>query len=114
MINIYSLQYNRKHNLKFIEKGCDDDHGSGQDAPELGMGNVGGVFLVLITGLGIAFFVGILEFFWNVSRVAVEEVVNFFHYTLAKCNQNYNNKNILRSHHGKHLKRNLCFHLIYE
>lgn len=60
----------------YIEKGCDDDHGSGEDAPELGMGNVGGVFLVLITGLGLAFFVGILEFFWNVSRVAVDEVVS--------------------------------------
>lgn len=45
------------------------------DTPELGMDNVGGVFLVLAGGLGISILIGILEFFWNVSKVSVAEKV---------------------------------------
>lgn len=62
------------------EEGCDDDSGSGEEAPELGMGNVGGVFLVLAVGCAFAFFIGILEFLWNVRRVAVEEIVSYCTY----------------------------------
>lgn len=40
------------------------------------MGNVGGVFLVLLAGCVCAIFIGILEFLWNVRRVAVEEIVS--------------------------------------
>lgn len=60
----------------FSEAGCDDDSGGGEDTPELGMGNVGGVFLVLLAGCGCAILIGILEFLWNVRRVAVEEIVS--------------------------------------
>lgn len=49
----------------------------GGDSAELGIANVGGVFLVLIVGCATAFFVSILEFLWNVRKVAVEEKVKF-------------------------------------
>ncbi|XP_040172149.1 glutamate receptor ionotropic, kainate 2-like [Anopheles arabiensis] len=42
---------------------------------ELGIGNVGGVFVVLALGCFCAFLIGILEFLWNVRKVAVEEKV---------------------------------------
>ncbi|XP_065222052.1 glutamate receptor ionotropic, kainate 2-like isoform X2 [Planococcus citri] len=40
---------------------------------KLGIANVGGVFLLLILGCGFAFFMAILEFLWNVRKVAVRE-----------------------------------------
>ncbi|CAH1400969.1 unnamed protein product [Nezara viridula] len=43
---------------------------------ELGIANVGGVFLVLLVGCVAAFFVAILEFLWNVRKVAVEEKIS--------------------------------------
>lgn len=45
------------------------------DSNKLSMQNVGGVFVVLISGCIIAFFVSILEFLWNVRKVAVHEKV---------------------------------------
>lgn len=42
---------------------------------KLGIANVGGVFLLLILGCVFAFFVAILEFLWNVRKVAVKEKV---------------------------------------
>lgn len=45
------------------------------DTPELGMDNVGGVFLVLIAGLFFSIFIGIMEFLWNVRKVSVEAKV---------------------------------------
>ncbi|XP_053678386.1 glutamate receptor ionotropic, kainate 2-like [Anopheles nili] len=42
---------------------------------ELGIGNVGGVFVVLALGCLCAFIIGILEFLWNVRKVAVDEKV---------------------------------------
>uniref|UniRef100_A0A182U976 Glutamate receptor 1 n=1 Tax=Anopheles melas TaxID=34690 RepID=A0A182U976_9DIPT len=42
---------------------------------ELGIGNVGGVFVVLALGCFCAFIIGILEFLWNVRKVAVEEKI---------------------------------------
>ncbi|RZF39362.1 hypothetical protein LSTR_LSTR000883 [Laodelphax striatellus] len=52
----------------------------GQDeAPpsnELGLSNVGGVFLVLICGCAVALFVAMLEFLWNVRKVAVQEKIS--------------------------------------
>ena len=44
-------------------------------ANELGLANVGGVFVVLILGCGAAFLVSVLEFLWNSRKVAVEEKV---------------------------------------
>ncbi|XP_055379344.1 glutamate receptor ionotropic, kainate 2-like [Condylostylus longicornis] len=42
---------------------------------ELGIDNVGGVFLVLGAGLFTAYVIGIFEFLWNVQQVAVEEKI---------------------------------------
>ncbi|ENN74795.1 hypothetical protein D910_04094 [Dendroctonus ponderosae] len=40
--------------------------------------NVGGVFIVLASGIGIAFAIAILEFLWNVYSIAVEEHISYF------------------------------------
>ncbi|XP_076317496.1 glutamate receptor ionotropic, kainate 2-like [Tachypleus tridentatus] len=42
-------------------------------ASELGLDNVGGVFLVLTTGLCVAFIIVILEFIWKMRKVPFEE-----------------------------------------
>lgn len=60
------------------EDGCssqDTGEAGGGDAAELGIGNVGGVFLVLGIGLSCAFLIGILEFLWSVRKLAVETKV---------------------------------------
>ncbi|XP_066261896.1 glutamate receptor ionotropic, kainate 2-like [Euwallacea similis] len=44
----------------------------------LALENVGGVFIVLIAGIGIAFLIAILEFLWNVHNVSVEEHISYF------------------------------------
>jgi glutamate receptor, ionotropic, invertebrate len=44
--------------------------------PELGLGNVGGVFVVLIGGMMGAFLVAVMEFLWNTRKIAVEERVS--------------------------------------
>ena len=48
---------------------------SASDTPELGVDNVGGVFVVLASGCAVALIIGILEFLWNVRKVAVDERV---------------------------------------
>ncbi|XP_053682747.1 glutamate receptor ionotropic, kainate 2-like [Sabethes cyaneus] len=48
---------------------------AGDSAAELGIDNVGGVFVVLAFGCFCAFIIGILEFLWNVRKVAVDEKV---------------------------------------
>lgn len=50
---------------------------------ELEMSNVGGMFLVLMAGCAVAFFVSILEFLWNVRKIAVEEQVTPLGFDLA-------------------------------
>lgn len=57
------------------EGNCDADATGGGDTPELGMDNVGGVFLVLSGGLLIAIIVGILDFLWNIRTIAIDEKV---------------------------------------
>ncbi|XP_001655464.2 glutamate receptor ionotropic, kainate 2 [Aedes aegypti] len=56
---------------------CDEQAttAAGDSAAELGIDNVGGVFVVLAFGCFCAFILGILEFLWNVRKVAVEEKV---------------------------------------
>ncbi|XP_058063457.1 glutamate receptor ionotropic, kainate 2-like [Anopheles bellator] len=56
---------------------CDGKASSaGSDsAAELGIDNVGGVFVVLAFGCACAFIIGFLEFLWNVRKVAVEEKI---------------------------------------
>ncbi|XP_046751603.1 glutamate receptor ionotropic, kainate 2-like [Diprion similis] len=45
------------------------------DDLELGLPNVGGVFVVLMCGVSAACVVAMLEFLWNVRKVAVDEMV---------------------------------------
>lgn len=55
------------------------DESGGDDAAseaELGIDNVGGVFVVLGSGCGIAFLISVIEFLWNVKQVAVDEKVS--------------------------------------
>lgn len=54
---------------------CAADAEGGGDTPELGLDNVGGVFLVLGAGLFVAIIVGIIDFMWNVRSMAIEEKV---------------------------------------
>lgn len=42
---------------------------------ELGLANVGGVFLVLMLGCAASLVIAIFEFLWNIRKVAVEEKV---------------------------------------
>lgn len=56
---------------------CEKSDEEGGDTPELGLENVGGVFLVLGLGLFAAMVLGCTEFLWNVKSVAIEEKVNF-------------------------------------
>lgn len=46
-----------------------------KDKNKLGLPNVGGVFLLLILGCIFSFLVSVMEFFWNVRKVAVREKV---------------------------------------
>ncbi|XP_042867492.1 glutamate receptor ionotropic, kainate 2-like [Penaeus japonicus] len=46
-------------------------------ANELGLSNVGGVFVVLIGGMGIAALVAICEFLWNARELATDETASF-------------------------------------
>ncbi|KAJ9591183.1 hypothetical protein L9F63_002254, partial [Diploptera punctata] len=46
------------------------------DSNELGLDNVGGVFVVLIAGTLAAFFMAILELLWNCRKIAVEERIS--------------------------------------
>lgn len=52
----------------------------GASAAELGVENVGGVFVVLGVGCGIAAAMGLFEFLWHVKDVAIEQKVNYFTY----------------------------------
>lgn len=54
---------------------CNAGEKEASDTPELDMENVGGVFLVLAVGLGLAVLIGILEFVWSVRRVSIEKRV---------------------------------------
>lgn len=56
---------------------CDAAGGGGGDTLELGMDNVGGVFLVLGAGLVISIIVGIIDFLWNIRQISIDEKVNW-------------------------------------
>ncbi|XP_037026038.1 glutamate receptor ionotropic, kainate 2-like [Bradysia coprophila] len=58
-----------------LKVNCDEGKQGATATPELGMANVGGVFLVLACGLGVSILIGILEFLWNVSKVSVAEKI---------------------------------------
>lgn len=46
-----------------------------EENDELGFTKIGGVFVVLVLGCLIAFMFSILEFLWNIRKVAIEEEV---------------------------------------
>ena len=56
--------------------GClqDDGKKSSASAAELGIANVGGIFVVLIMGSSVAFFIALCEFFWKSRKLALEGV----------------------------------------
>lgn len=63
---------------------CSKDSAEPANSSELGIANVGGVFLVLIFGCCGSFVIGVCEFLWNVRKVAVKEKVSplpFLHRT---------------------------------
>lgn len=60
-----------------VEIPCDASD-SMVDGADLALDNVGGVFIVLGLGTAIAFLLALLEFFWNVRKVAIEEHLTFF------------------------------------
>lgn len=52
-----------------------DDADKSVSTSELGLANVGGVFLVLMCGCGASLIIAIFEFLWNIRKVAVREKV---------------------------------------
>jgi len=57
---------------------CKDEAGSSGKASELGLANVGGVFVVLIGGLVVAAMIAFCEFFWEARKSAQAEEGNFW------------------------------------
>ena len=53
----------------------DDTSKTSSTANELGLANVGGVFVVLMGGMGVACVIAVCEFVWKSRKVAVEERV---------------------------------------
>lgn len=58
-------------------KCAESNSGSGQ-ANELGLKHVGGVFVLLLTGLAVALIIGFVEFYYKSSRTVAEERVRHF------------------------------------
>lgn len=54
----------------------DETTKSSSTANELGLANVGGVFVVLMGGMGVACVIAVCEFVWKSRKVAVEERVS--------------------------------------
>ena len=52
------------------------DNKSSSKANALGLSNVGGVFVVLLAGMGIATVVAVVEFVWKSRKLASEEHVS--------------------------------------
>nr|QGW50286.1 gustatory receptor 31 [Chouioia cunea] len=57
---------------------CSDDSDEPTNSNELGMPHVGGVFLVLMLGCIISTLIAVIEFLWNIRKVAVEEKITLF------------------------------------
>lgn len=78
-MNILSLQdYGRSPGCAVPELTLlqDDTSKSSSTANELGLANVGGVFVVLMGGMGVACVIAVCEFVWKSRKVAVEERVS--------------------------------------
>ena len=77
-LDILQSNYKLTTTLSAGDEDCEEAKNEEADTPELGMGmaNVGGVFLVLLIGLIVSIFVGVLEFLWNIRKVSIEERVS--------------------------------------
>ena len=61
------------------EKKCDVlDEKKKDSASELSFASVGGIFLVLVGGLGLSFIVALFEFFWRAKKMSNNKVTTFF------------------------------------
>ena len=56
---------------------CADDSKKGSAVNELNLGNVGGVFVVLLGGLAFSMFMAICEFMWRARKLAPDKVPTF-------------------------------------
>lgn len=74
MVNIKIRKYFFNINFHFKAEETSEE---GASAEELGVDNVGGVFVVLGIGCGMAAAMGGLEFLWHIRDVAVEQKVYF-------------------------------------
>ncbi|XP_011503697.1 PREDICTED: glutamate receptor ionotropic, kainate 2-like [Ceratosolen solmsi marchali] len=54
---------------------CAEESDEPTNSNELGMPHVGGVFLVLMLGCIISTFIAIIEFLWNIRKVAIDEKI---------------------------------------
>lgn len=74
---IYMYIFEKKKKIGFIPITFQDETSkSSSAANELGLANVGGVFVVLMGGMGVACVIAVCEFVWKSRKVAVEERVS--------------------------------------
>lgn len=73
--DIQELYTNWWKRFGILEKKCEDANDKKDSANELSFENVGGVFVVLAAGLGLAFFIAFLEFTWKAKQTYHEEVM---------------------------------------
>lgn len=64
---------------------CPTEKKGSAAAAELDIGNVGGVFVVLLAGTGIGCLIVVLEFIWKTKKVARHERVSLIFILTAKC-----------------------------
>lgn len=97
-MKVSNLQLNDKFHCpsNFIPKGseeCKDE----KPHDDLGVKNVGGVFLVLVGGCLLALVIAIFEFLWNIEKIAMKEKVRTFLTSIVCHSKAFN---FSRSHHG--------------
>ena len=67
---------NQKNNLKtIIHNIISVEEKKEKKSENLDIENVGGVFIVLCCGCGIAFLMALVDFLWNVEKIAINEKV---------------------------------------
>jgi len=66
---------------------CDDESDGGDTGgPALGLANVGGVFVVMVGGCGVAALVAAMEFMWKARKHATTERMNFVEEVMKDIN----------------------------
>ena len=66
------MLYTKRYNVPFPIQ--DDGSKSSTSAAELGLANVGGIFVVLILGSSVALLIAFGEFAWKSRKLALDEV----------------------------------------